>query len=315
MSGSRIALTHASSLLAEAIIQKMVESGVSPDSVVLLDGAEGSDGRLAFGDTYLPVLDQYEFDFEGLSAVLLLQADDELQDLLQHAECHVLTHIGSTADDTIFVHGSDVALPEAPTRVQVASAELTTLYEVVAPINRLGDIEAVSVTNVLSASMFGKPGIDELAGQTIALLNSREVESAVFPMQIAFNMMPIDRGSHYPAQLAALLGQPGLSCTVHNLLAPAFHGLAIAVTLDLAEASDMQQLEKVLRGCPGLQLASQPVSPHTHCRKGFDIQVFGLASAQNDAKRLQFWIMADGIRNGLVKNYLNAIQVLPNSVL
>ena len=316
MSGSRIALTHASSQLAEAIIEVMVESGISPDSVVLLDDPDSAPARLRFGDTYLTPQDQYACDYEGLSAVLLLQPDDELQDLLQHAACYVLTHVGDGQPARFFNAGDALSqLPEEPGWVRLAGAEISTLASVLGPLRQLSEIVTVGLVNVRSASMFGKPAIEELASQTVSLLNSREAQPSAFALPLAFNMIPGVAHADQVSQLRALLDNPDLRCSIQEIVVAAFHGLAQAVSLEFAGPISTEAARQQLAGYPGIRISDQPVSPHSHCRDGHDLYIFDLAEEQNHPNRLQFWIIADGIRNGLVKNYQNTIQVLPNFVV
>jgi aspartate-semialdehyde dehydrogenase len=58
------------------------------------------------------------------------------------------------------------------------------------PIHDAVKIKRIVVTTFQSVSGTGKEAIDELAGQTVALLNFREVEKKVYPHQIAFNCLP-----------------------------------------------------------------------------------------------------------------------------
>lgn len=79
----KLAVTHASSLLAEALLERMAKTGIKADSIVLLDQQQQAGNRLSFGGTYLTVLDQHEYDYDDLTAVLLLEPDAELENLLQ----------------------------------------------------------------------------------------------------------------------------------------------------------------------------------------------------------------------------------------
>ena len=110
MPDSRIAITHASSLIADALLQQMSESGIAADSVVLLDQEQHAGQRLAYGSSYLTVLNQYEYDYEDVIAVCLLQQDAELESLLKHADCYVLGHHLDNQHKTFFASDSEQAL-------------------------------------------------------------------------------------------------------------------------------------------------------------------------------------------------------------
>ena len=314
MSQAKIAITHAGGLLAEALLASMTESGISPDSVILLDVSEQAGNRLPFANTYINVQDQYEFDYEDLVAVLLLQQDAELESLLQHADCYVLSHFAREEGEAP-VDFSDFKLPPTPQAIRIADAEASTLLAVVKPLQALSKLASLQVVNLVSASSYGKSAVDELATQTISLLNSREIQPGIFPLQLAFNMIPQAACADSAEHLAALLGSGNTRCSVQTLTVAAFHGLAISVQMEFEQALELSQIEAVLDNLDGVRMETRPVSPVTDCQSGSDLLVYGLCQPQKDANRLQFWIIADSVRNGLVKNYLIAIQFLLKSYL
>jgi hypothetical protein len=53
----------------------------------------------------------------------------------------------------------------------------------------------------------------------------------------------------------------------------------------------------------------------TDCKTGSDVLISGLYQPQNDFNRLQFWIVADSVRNGLIQNYQNMLEILLKSYL
>lgn len=317
MTSPRFAITFASGLLAEALLKGMAKFGLSAESVVLLDQSEQAGSRLAFADTYLTVLDQYEYDYEDLTAVLLLQADDELESLLQHADCYVISHHADSQTNPIYVADVENAavIPDKPNAIKLASTEMATLMSVIHPIQAMSELVSLQVVNVLSAASYGKKAIDELASQTIDLLNSRDVNSSVFPHQLAFNMIPVASEFQQALQLASLLKSNDIKCSVQNIVVPSFHGLSISVVIEFNQDVPIQQVKKLFDDLPGINVSEEPVSPLTHCKSGTNLQIFELYQPQKDAKRLQFWIITDWVRNGLIQNYLNVMEILLKSFL
>ena len=317
MESVKFAVTHASSLLAESLLEKMADLDISPDSVILLDLEKQVGNRLAYGDTYISVLDQYEFDYEDLTAVLLLEPDAELESLLKHADCYVISHHADDDHHELFIpqlspHSN---LPEQPCSLKLPSAELSSLLFVIKLVQQNFGLSTLHVVNVLSSSFFGKPGVEELASQTMSLLNSQDVKSSVFPQQLAFNMIPEGASSFTEDQLVDTLQADALKCSVQHILVPAFHGLAISVSLEAENAIDVKKLEKLFNDQPGIQLLNQTISPFTHCKESADVLINCLHQPQKDVNRLQFWIIADSVRNGLIQNYLNVLEILLKSFL
>jgi aspartate-semialdehyde dehydrogenase len=312
----KIAITHASGLLGEALLESMAASGIDSEQVVLLDQQGLAGNRLAFGSTYLDVQDQLEFDYENLLAVLLLEPHAELEDLLQHAECFVISH-HAVSDKAVFVNPQSASfnLPDTPCALHLPSAELATLLLAVQPVHDQFELKMLNVVNVLSAAFYGKTGVEELAGQTISLLNTQPVKSSAFPMQLAFNMFAPESEQDFEQQLTAALDFEDVKCAVQQLLIPAFHGLAISINLETVNAINLQALAGKFKQRPGLQLVDTEVSPVTHCMDCSDVIINQLSQPQSDSNRLQFWIFADTVKNGLLQNYQKTIEVLLKSFL
>jgi aspartate-semialdehyde dehydrogenase len=317
MVSSKIAVTHASGLLAEALLVRMSESGIKSDNVILLDRELQAGNRLSYGDTYLTVEDQYEYDYEDLAAVLLLEPDAELESLLQHADCFVISHHVDKVNNSVFTPEitAESNLPEQPCALKLASAELSTLLLVSKVIHNNFGVKSLNVVNVFSSSFYGKTGVEELASQTISLLNSQDVKSTVFPLQLAFNMIPDGDESIVEEQLVRALQADDLKCSVQNILVPAFHGLSISVSLEMSSEVDIEKISSLLNEQQGIRLVEQTISPLTDCKTGADVLISGLYQPQNDFNRLQFWIVADSVRNGLIQNYLNMLEILLKSYL
>ena len=74
-----IALSHASGLAAEAILEKLPESGITPDSLVLLDHEANVGKRLPFAGGYLGIQDQLQFDLSSCALLLMPEADVEME--------------------------------------------------------------------------------------------------------------------------------------------------------------------------------------------------------------------------------------------
>jgi len=74
----------------------------------------------------------------------------------------------------------------------IANPNCSTIQMLVAlkPLHDYAKIKRIVVTTFQSVSGTGKSAIDELASQTVALLNFRDVETKVYPHQIAFNCIP-----------------------------------------------------------------------------------------------------------------------------
>ncbi len=306
----RLAITHAGGPLAQALLEHLRQSGIGPDSLVLLDREDRAGRRIAYGDTWLHSEDQHDYDYEDLAGVLLLEADNELVDLLRHADCPVLSHLLLDKKAPLFA-GAHSPLPQQGF-VKIPSAELATLLPALRALDQRAGLESLHLVSIVSAMHLGQSGVDDLAAQTIGLLNSRDIDAGVFPQPLAFNLIPLPPDPD--EELLQLLGQDTIHLTQQRLLAPAFHGLAIAVALRLRQGLDLEQAEADLRSA-GLCFSDEAVSPRSHCQRGSNVWVAQLRQSQADAHGLQFWVVADSVNNGVLHFYREAAEILLKSVL
>ena len=101
----RIALSHASGIAAEAILEKLPESGITPDSLVLLDHESNVGKRLPFAGGYLSMQDQYQFDLSSCALLLMPEADSEMESVALNQGCLLLSHAIESDSPALFVAG------------------------------------------------------------------------------------------------------------------------------------------------------------------------------------------------------------------
>ena len=87
----RLALARAGSIAAEAILERLHESGFAPDSLVLLDDPARVGTRLPYADGYLPVMDENDFDFGDCALLMLPEAAPELVEAAAGQGCLVVS--------------------------------------------------------------------------------------------------------------------------------------------------------------------------------------------------------------------------------
>ncbi len=156
------------------------------------------------------------------------------------------------------------------------------------------------------ASEYGQKGMDELHEQTVGLLSFQQLPKKQFDVQVAFNMI-----SRYGDQAQFTLQSVServvshykkiapQQATVPSLMvlqAPTFHGYAMSLNIELAEAADIAELSKALAGehislIPGSQEAPNNVNA---AGQG-DI----LGSVRPDASNpnaVWVWIVFDNLR-------------------
>ncbi|MFT4607599.1 MAG: aspartate-semialdehyde dehydrogenase [Gammaproteobacteria bacterium] len=317
MEQGRIAITHAGESLAEAILEKLTESGLDHDSVVLLGDESKVGVKLAFGGSYLAVEDQHEFDYSECSLVLLTQRDDEIASKLESQSALVLSHVHGDGQSLIYAASNNTELNISYTQqnIQLVSAEISCLLGVLPALHAQTAISTINTTFLRSVESKGKVGVDELASQTVELLNGRDITPAVYPLQIAFNIIPTTSIPAFNDDLVRLLGDNSIECAHQIIDVPVFHGLGVAVQLSFQSNVDLKQCEKILKELDNVVYKTAVSSPITDCNQSFNCTISGLEQAENQPKKLQFWLIADPLKYGLTANYVNVVDILLKSFL
>ncbi len=313
----RIALSHASGIVAEAILERLSESGVTPDSLVLLDHEFNIGKRLAYGNSHLRLQDQQAFDLSECALLLMSEADDLLEKAALQSGCLLVSHAIETDSPALFMDANtvepDIAYNTA--RLRLAGPELCCLLPVLRALNELRPLTQINATLLRSAEFHGKAGVDELASQTINLLNARAVETAVFPQQIAFNVLPDAVEARLNADLKHNLGNISYTGALQSLNLPIFHGFAASLQLTFAAEVGLEDCETRLSGLDQVIVKKGYASPISDCNQSFSCVISQLEQASDQPASIQFWMLTDPMRYGLANNFVNVTEFLLKSFL
>jgi len=312
-----VALSHSSGIAAEAILAKLPESGITPVSLVLLDQEVNAGKRIAYGGRHLTLLDQQQYDLSECSLLLLTQADPELEAAAQRQGCLLVSHaIEDTAAALFFGTGcEEPSVAYSETRLRLVAPELACILPSLIALNRVAAISRVQVTLMRSAEFQGKAGVDELASQTVNLLNSRTIEARVFTQQIAFNLIPEPTNPAFVADLRQNLGSSSYPIAMQTVNVPVFHGFAAALQLEFDDSISLDACRECLGGIENVSLKPSGPDLITDCKQSFDCAISHLEQAPDQPPNLRFWLAADPMRYGLANNYVNVVDFLLKSFL
>ena len=317
MDQRKIAITQASGVLAEAILEKLAEAGVSPDGVDLLDDESRIGVKIPFGEISLPILDQQNYDFTACSLVLMLQYDEGLVSQLSNLDALVLSHAFGGDEPPVYAadKGANLNVSYTQQSLKLADAELSSLLGVLPALHAANPITQINAVFLRSAESWGKAGIDELASQTVKLLNAQPVSSTCYPVQIAFNLIPVASRSGLNFNLARALGNEKLAC-IHQIVdVPTFHGYGIAVQLKFSSNITVSACSDLLSGIHNVQVKTSIASPITDCNQSFSCVITQLEQVPDEVNTIQFWMIVDPLRFGLANNYANVSDILLKSFL
>ncbi|HWW62654.1 MAG TPA: Asd/ArgC dimerization domain-containing protein [Thermoanaerobaculia bacterium] len=143
-----------------------------------------------------------------------------------------------TADDRVLVSPHPVAIPIALILRQIAMAS---------------PVEICTATVVQPASEFEQAGVEELAKQTISVLNIEQIPQTIFDRQLAFNLYPaLEHNEEFiVSQVRALTdvrSQLALLITQGTI----FHGHTFSLFVKTREKAELHRLLTVLKSNPAL---------------------------------------------------------------
>ncbi|MDH5354540.1 MAG: Asd/ArgC dimerization domain-containing protein [Gammaproteobacteria bacterium] len=317
MDGRLVALTHAGSFAAEAILEKLPETGLAADSLVLLGDDNVAGTKLGYGDTYLLVQDQREYSFKDCGLVLMPEYDSTIEARLSSLDTILVSHAINSDTEAIFAANRETGIKVSYTQssIRLPGSELSCLMGVLPGLHRAFDISRCNLVLLRSAESNGKDAAKELAGQTVELLNGREAIPSIYPQQIAFNMLPASQMHNFDNDLLKLIGKSEISCIHQVINVPVFHGVAISVQLEFATEVSLEECRALLDKMNAVDLVDADTSPISHCNQSFSCVINQVEQAEGLPRSISFWMLADPMRYGLANNYVHVTDILLKSFL
>lgn len=312
----KLAVSHASGFAAEVVLEKLASIGIPAEALVLLDDETRMGAKLAYADTYLASLNQHKYDFTQCNLLLLMQADEEIERSALEQGCFLISHDISRDTAPVYLRDKeslDIAFNE--TSLRLAAPEIACLLPVLCALDREYVIARLNLTFMRSAEFHGKAAVDELATQTVNLLNGREAKAAVYSQQIAFNLISSASDFNLNRDLGHFLGNTACSLNQQTVNVPLFHGLAVAVQIGFETEVEPGACGRILKAIDKVDVKNAVISPISDCNQSFSCVISHIEQAPNQPSSLQFWLMADPIRYGLANNYVNVADFLLKSFL
>ncbi len=194
------------------------------------------------------------------------------------------------------------------------------LVVVIKPIHDAAKVKRIVVTTFQSVSGTGKDAIDELASQTVALLNFRDVETKVYPHQIAFNCLPhidafLDNGYSKEEmkmlnETKKILEDDSIRVTATTVRVPVFRCHSASVNIETVKNISANEARAILSGAPGVIVYDDPkknLYPLAIDVAGKDeVYVGRVREDESIPNGINMWVVSDNLRKGAA---LNAVQI------
>jgi aspartate-semialdehyde dehydrogenase len=312
---------------------RILEESAHPDLPIkqlrLFASSRSAGKEIEFrGGTY--VVEEATLDprqYEGLDFVLTAIGDVEAKRF-----CPIIAEAGALVVDKSNAWRMDPTVPLVVPEVNpedardhqgiIAGPNCSTTQMVVTlwPIHQVNPIQRIIVDTYQAVSGTGKDAVDELRGQVENVVTGLDSVPAVYPHQIAQNLIPeiggLKEGGLYSEELKMILETrkimraPDIRVSATCVRVPVAVGHSEAIHIELERPMSADEARDLLKAAPSVVVQDDPsghVYPMPLDAAGRD-EVF-VGRVRHDPSHpngLALWCVSDNLRKGAA---LNAVQV------
>ena len=326
-----VAVVGATGLVGELFVSFLMERKFPVNNFFPLASMRTAGKKVGLDGKYHTVKDVVDFDFSQVDVAVFCANDEVSAEYVPRATAAGCVVIDTSAQ---FTDDDDVPLvipevnPQAITgyaqRNIIASPDSATIQMLVAlkPVYDAVGIERINVVSYQAATALGRSGMDELASQTIALLNMQDAKRKMFPQQIAFNVLPQVTGVEDNGYLSCemkmfravqkILADDNVFVNPTTVQAPVFFGHSQAVHVETGAKLGADEARDLLRQAPGVELLDdgEPGNSPTAVTHAAGEDAVFVGRIRDDISHpcgLSLWVVADNVRKGAA---LNCVQIL-----
>jgi aspartate-semialdehyde dehydrogenase len=340
VSGLRIAVVGVSSLIGEAVVDELRARKLAFAELHALDdernvGRPVIDEEGAETTKTLPVSDVAAFDFSRVELAFFCGRSALSERYAETAAQHAWVIDGSAA----FRARSDVPLVAADVNpraldslgarglIALPGSASVALITALAPLHARAGLHRVEVATYQAVSGSGRGAMDELAGETVAMLSGKKARGRAFGRQIAFNVIPqvdtldADGVSREERRLweetRRVLDLPRLAVNATAVRVPVFFGHSLAVHASFERPLSAADAAAVLQRGTGISViepdsTTEFPTPATLSMAPDKVYVGRLRADLTRDRALNFWVVADNVRKCAAHNAVSVAQILVN---
>jgi aspartate-semialdehyde dehydrogenase len=329
-----VAVVGATGAVGETIISILEQRNFPVGKLYPLASARSAGSKIEFNGKQVTVEDLDTFDFSKVQIGLFSAGGSisaEYAPKAAQAGCVVIDNTAHFRyDDDIPLVVPEVnphAIANYTNRGIIANPNCSTIQMLVAlkPIYDAVGIERINVATYQAVSGTGKPAIEELAGQTAALLNGKDVKFNVYPKQIAFNILPhidVFKDNGYTKEEMKMVWETNKIFEDDSILVnptavrvPVFYGHSEALHIETKDKITAEKATQLMQGFTGITVLDD------RCDGGYatavtegvnndDVYVSRIREDISHPKGLDLWVVADNVRKGAALNSVQIAEIL-----
>lgn len=329
-----IAIVGATTSIGETLLEILEERKFPVGQIFLLDSEASSGSRLEFSGYALKIGDVSTFDFSRVQIAFFVSTEAVSKDFVEKASaegCIVIDRSPAFRNDKdvplIIPEVNEEALEGFNKRKIISIPSCTTTQMLVAlkPIHDAVGVKRINVSTYQSVSGSGKDAAEELASQTAALLNFRDVKCKIYPKQIAFNVLPqigelLDNGYTEEEmklvwETQKVLNDDSITVNATAVRVPVFIGHAASVHIETHEKISAAKVCDLLQKSSGIELVNAPTSggwptPVTEAAGSDSVYVGRVREDISSDSGINFWVVTDNMRKGAAVNAVQIAEIL-----
>ena len=325
----KVAVVGATGAVGEVMLSILKERNFPVGELVALASERSAGTKVEFGNHDVVVQDLATFDPAGIEIALFSAGGSISKEYApKFAAAGAVVIDNSSAfryDDDVPLVVTEVNPEQARQRPRgiIANPNCSTMQLLVAlaPIHRKAGIERLNIATYQSVSGTGRKALEELGRQTAGLLNFQTVEPAVYPVQIAFNVIPhggdfTDNGYTTEEmklvwETRKILGDDAIRVNATVVRVPVFYGHSEAVNVETRVKLSAKEARTLLEAAPGVEVVDEHgdggyPTPVTHASGHDAVYVGRIRDDLSHERGLNLWVVSDNIRKGAA---LNAVQI------
>lgn len=208
----------------------------------------------------------------------------------------------------------------------IANPNCSTIIMVVAlkPIYDAAGIKRVVVSTYQAVSGAGAEGIEELSGQTGAIISGGEYPPVKFPYQIAFNLIPhidVFQDMDYTKEewkmvkeTHKIMHDSNIGITATTVRVPVFRSHSESINIETEKKLSAGEARKILAEAPGIIITDDPAAKKypmpLFCSDQDEVFVGRIREDNSIPSGLNIWVVGDQIRKGAATNAVQIAELL-----
>ena len=337
--GWRVAVLGATGLVGDTMLTVLEERDFPVSELYPLASARSLGKSITFKGKSYPVIDVEAFDF-ATADIGLFSAGAEVSAVYAPkaaaAGCVVIDNTSQ------FRYQDDIPLvvpevnPHAIAAYRkhgiIANPNCSTIQMLVAlkPLHDAAGIERINVCTYQSVSGAGKEAVDELAHQSVELLNGRPVEAKVIAKQIAFNCVPqidkfMDNGYTKEEmkmfwETQKIMEDKSILVNATAVRVPVFFGHSEAVHIETRRKLTAAEARTLLENAPGITVMDEHApggypTAATEAANHDTVYVGRIREDISHERGLDLWVVSDNVRKGAATNSVQIAEILVREYL